>query len=183
MCNPFAILGTTMQIAGQQQQGKAAQRAANESAAQDEYTALVEQDNALAQAQQIRRQGASARGQTLGAISASGVKIGQGSTLDAERQVLQDYETDASMAILTGKRRSDALLKEAELKRRAGRNARRAANINSFTTLLAEGAKGAKLSGSMSGWDARGFTGANDRSAFSVGNNMDWWLRNGSSGD
>lgn len=186
MCDPVSLLvgGTTLAISGQLQQGRAAQRAANESAAQDEYSALVEQDNALAQAQQIRRQGTTARGQTLAAAAASGVKIGQGSTLDAERQVMQDYETDASMALLTGKRAATGLRAQAELTRRAGRNARAASNISAFGTLLSSGAQGMKLAGgSLSGWDARGPNGTNDRSALSVGNNMDWFMRNGTSGD
>ncbi|OWQ92033.1 hypothetical protein CDN99_06655 [Roseateles aquatilis] len=178
------VAGTTVAIGGQLQQGRAAQRAANESAAQDEYTALVEQDNALAQAQQIRRQGESARGQMLAAVASSGVKIGAGSTLDAERQVMQDYETDASMAILTGNRSAAGLRGQAELTRRAGRNARAASNIAAFNTLLSSGSQGMKLAGgSLSGWDARGPNGTNDRSAVSVGNNMDWFLRNGTSGD
>lgn len=33
------------------------------------------------------------------------------------------------------------------------------------------------------GWDAAGFTGTNDRSLLSTGDNMTWFLRNGSSGD
>lgn len=187
MCDPVTVLaaaGTTMQVAGQQQQGRAAQRAANETAAQYEYSALVEQDNALAQAQQIRRQGEAARGATLAAVASSGVKVGEGSTLDAERKVMEDYATDASMAILTGNRSAAGLRSQAELSRRAGRNARAAANVASFNTLLSAGAQGAKFgSGGSSGWDARGFTGTNDRSVISTGNSMDLFLRNGTSGD
>lgn len=33
------------------------------------------------------------------------------------------------------------------------------------------------------GWDIAGFTGTNDRSLLSTGDNMSWFLRNGSSGD
>lgn len=33
------------------------------------------------------------------------------------------------------------------------------------------------------GWDVAGFTGTNDRSLLSTGDNMSWFLRNGSSGD
>lgn len=40
---------------------------------------------------------------------------------------------------------------------------------------------GAPTSGS--GWDVAGFTGTNDRSLLSTGDNMSWFLRNGSSGD
>lgn len=187
MCDPVTAImaaGTTLQVAGQLSQGRAAQRAANQQAGVYEYEALVEQDNALAAAQQIRRQGVADRGRLVAAVGASGVKIGQGSALDAERQVMQDYETDASMAILTGKRNADSLRTNAELTRQAGRDARRASNISAFSTLLQSGASGMRMAGTnFSGWDARGFSGTNDRSFVSTGNNMSWFLRNGTSGD
>lgn len=155
MCDPVTALtvaGTTMQVSGQLQQGRAAQRQANEDAARMEYQALVEQDSALAQAQQIRRQGESSRGQTLAAVAASGVKIGQGSALDAERQVMTDAETDAYLAILNGDRAARGLRSDAAATRRAGRDARNASQIGAVTSLLSAGAQGMRASG----WRSRG---------------------------
>ena len=186
MCNPIMLLtaGTTMKVAGQLQEGKATQQAANQQAGLMEYQAAVDQSNALYQAKQIRRQGVSDRARSVAGAAASGVVVGQGSAGDAERQVMQDAETDAYMAILSGDRAATSQRIGAEMTRRAGRNAVRASYINATSTLLSAGAKGLDLAGgSLSGWDAKGFTGANDRSSFSLGNNSDWWRRNGTSGD
>ena len=149
MCNPVALLATSAVVGayGQVKQGQAAQRNANEEAAQLDYQARVEQDNALHDAQTLRRQGEVSRGQTLAATVASGVKVGQGSALDAERQVMQDSETDAMMAMLNGDRTASALRDRASRTRRAGRDARMAGNIGAFTSLLSAGSQGYKFSG------------------------------------
>lgn len=149
MCNPVMLLAasTTMAVGGQLAQGRAQQRAADEQAAQLEYQAAVDQDNALAEAQMIRRQGRQARGQTVAAAAASGVKVGQGSAGDAERQVMQDTETDAATAILNGTRAARGASFQADQSRRAGRDARRASTLGAFNTLLSAGASGYKASG------------------------------------
>lgn len=155
MCDPFtalAVAGTGLQVAGQLKQGKAAQRQANEDAARMEYQALAEQDAALARAEQIRRQGVSMRGQTVAGAAASGVKIGEGSALDAERQVMEDTEADAYLAILGGKNAAEGLRADAAASRRAGRDARRASKVAAFSTLLSAGSQGMQASG----WRSRG---------------------------
>jgi hypothetical protein len=150
MCDPVSmmmVVGTGMQVAGQVQQGKAQQRAANEQAAQYEYQALVSEDNAQADAQLIRRQGRAARGQTVAAVGASGIKIGEGSALDAERQVMQDTEIDAALAIMNGSREARGAREAASSSRRSGRDARRASQIGAFTTLMSAGARGMQAGG------------------------------------
>lgn len=151
MCDPVSMtlmaVGTGVQIAGQLQQGKAQQRAANEQAAQYEYQALVAEDNAQADAQLIRRQGRASRGQTVAAVGGSGIKIGEGSALDAERQVMQDAETDAALAIMNGGREARGNLQAASSARRAGRDARRASKIAAFGSLMAVGAQGMQAGG------------------------------------
>lgn len=186
MCNPMLVLAAsaTTQVIGGLAQGRAAQRAANEQAAQLDYQAAVDQDNAQAQAEQIRRQGRSDRGTTLSRIAASGIKIGEGSALDAERRVMEDSEVDASLAILNGDRAARSARAQAESTRRAGRDARRASYLAAAGTLLNAGAQGMRASGgSLRGWDAGGYNGTNDRGAISFGNNLDWWGRNGRGGD
>jgi hypothetical protein len=80
-----------------------------------------------------------ARGETLAAVAASGVKIGEGSALDAERQVMQDFETDAAIAILSGDRSASVSMANATSRRRSGRDAQRAGYINAGTSLLSAG--------------------------------------------
>ncbi len=188
MCNPMAFLigGSILQASSQRAQGIAAQGNANLEAADMDYQAALGRDNAQALARSYRREGEAVRGQVLTGAAASGVKIGEGSVLDAEREVMVNAEVDAEMAILRGEQEGRQLNARAEMTRRAGRAAKRAGNIAAFTTLLSAGAQGmrtAKRNVIPSGWDVRGFTGTNDRSLLSTGNNMDWFLRNGSSGD
>lgn len=144
MCNPMLIMmgvSTAVSVAGSVMQSNAAKRAANADAAQAEYQAIIERDNAQAEAQQIRRDGQRARGSTLASIAMSGATIGQGSTLDVERQVMQDTETDALMAILNGERRARGFNDAASRARRSGRDAQTASYFNVGTSLMSYGAR------------------------------------------
>jgi hypothetical protein len=143
---------------GQVQQGRAARSTANAQAAQDEYQGAVARDNSVAEAQRIQRAGRMARGETIGALAASGVKIGDGSALIDERQVMQDYETDASIALLNGTRAQAAANTSAANTRKAGRNAERAGYISAGTSLLSAGAQSARFSG----WNPFASTAANN---------------------
>lgn len=141
MCDPVSMTLAAVQTVGQVQQGRAAQRQANEQAAWDEYQAKVARSDAEREARLIRREGARARGETLSALAASGVEIGEGSALEAERQVMTDYETDAAIAILSGERAATGMEAQAVQRRRAGRDARNASYINAGTSLLSSGSK------------------------------------------
>ena len=142
MCNPLMIAGAAVTAVGGIRQGVTARREGKEQEADLNYQAAVERDNAQAEAQQLRRQGERDRGTTLAAAAASGVKIGEGSVLDAEREVMQDAETDASMAILNGERRARGLNTQAGRSRRAGRNAAYTAGLSTASSLLSMGSRG-----------------------------------------
>lgn len=139
MCDPVTVAMAGMQVVGSVRQGNAARQAADEQAGWDEYQAKASRAEAEAQASRIRRAGRVARGETLSALVASGVKVGEGTALDAERQVMQDYETDAAMAILSGDRAAMSSEAQAASRRRAGRDAQRAGYINAGTSLLSAG--------------------------------------------
>jgi hypothetical protein len=149
MCDPVSMLvtATAVQAGSSIMQGNAQRKQANADAAQSDYQAAVERSNAQAEATIIRRQGQRQRGETLSSIVASGVKVGQGSALDAERQVMQDASHDEYMALLTGERRAAGLNQEASMRRRAGRDAQRAGQIGAFTSLLSAGGNYAKSTG------------------------------------
>lgn len=139
MCDPVSILASgVMSAVTQRGAGKVAQAEAYASAAEEE-------SNARAEAAVLRRQGERQRGAALAAIAASGVKIGEGSTLDAERQVMEDAYRDEYMVMLTGDRRARAM-------RRQGDDARRAGRINAVNSLLQAGAGAARAGG----WRAYG---------------------------
>lgn len=139
MCNPV-LIGMGISAAASIRKGNAEKNAQDEAAASLNYQAAVERDNAQAEAQAIRRDGRRNVGTTIASIAASGVKVGQGSAADAERQVLQDTETDASMAILNGERRARGLDTQAVSRRRAGRDARASGYVGAATSLLSRGA-------------------------------------------
>lgn len=144
MCDPLTI---TMAAAGAQAvgsitQGRAAKSQAYAEAGQLDYQAAVERDNAAAEAAVIRRMGERQRGETLAGAVASGIKIGEGSALDAERQVMQDSAVDAQLAILTGDRNARSLQASASQRRAAGRAARDAGYLQGFTSLLSAGSRG-----------------------------------------
>lgn len=160
MCDPVSMIvggGAILQAGSAYKQGQDAKRQANAAAAEDEYQAGLERSNSLADAKSIRRAGRRARGETLSSYAASGVKIGEGSTLDVERELMEDVERDAYMTILTGERRANAYQREAANKRAQGRSAARAGTISAFTSLLSAGAGYAKASGWRS--NGPGFSG------------------------
>lgn len=188
MCNPaaFLVASATMQAGSQIAGGITAKGNANLQAADLEHQAAVERDNALAQAEAIRRDGQRARGETVTAIAASGVQLGEGSAADAERQVMQDANTDERLALLRGEQTARQLTARAQITRRAGRDAMRAGWLGAGTSLMSSFSNYQKASGttfSAKGWDAGGFNGTNDRGRFSVGSASDWWARNGRGGD
>lgn len=155
MCDPVTMTFAAVQAVGSISQGMSARKAANAQAAQYELQAATERDNAEAEAEKIRREGGTARGQTLSALAGAGVTVGQGSALDAERQVVDDYTSDEYMAILTGSRRASAMQETARQTRKAGRDAMRSSLINAGTSLLSAGAQGMRATGFRSagpGW-------------------------------
>ena len=173
MCDPVTMLagvGAGLNVVGQVGQGRAADRQARGAAAESEYQAALALDDAQAEAANIRRAGARQRGETLAGIAASGVKIGEGSAGDAERQVMEQAARDEYMTILTGDRQASAYRRQAANQRAAGRDARRAANIGAFSSLLSAGGSFARASGWRS--NGPGFSGTQapapvfDRSIF-----------------
>lgn len=144
MCDPLTLLagGTALRVASSVASGNAAESAANQDAKNLEYQGMVEYDNALAESSRIRRAGARARGETLAGIAASGVRVGSGSALDVEREVMTDYETDAAMAVLNGDRARRGAFQQASMARRAGRDARRSGYLSAASSLLSSGSGG-----------------------------------------
>ncbi len=80
----------------QVQAGKYAKAQAGLAAAQADYQAQVEQDNALKTAEVIRRAGRKQVGQANAAFAGAGVKVGEGSAAEVERDITQGYDTTPS---------------------------------------------------------------------------------------
>lgn len=178
---------TGMNAFNQIQQGRTAKAQAGNQAAMADYQAKVEQENALKTAEVIRRAGRRQVGQAVAAFAGAGVKVGEGSAGEVERDITQGYEDDAFQALLDGGRRASGLRLDGQLTRIDGSQKQAAAYVNAAGTVLQGVGQYARATGwttkGPAGWDAGGFNGTNDRGRVSVGNSTDWWLRNGRSGD
>ena len=183
-----AVAVTGFNALNQIQQGRYANAQAQLQAGQMDYRAKVEEENALKTAQIIRNAGRKQVGQANAAYAAAGVKVGEGSALEIERQIDTNVEHDAFQAILDGQRKAIGLRTDADLTRISGKQQESAGYVNAVGTVL-QGASsymratGGWKTGSLSGWDAGGFNGTNDRGRISVGSNTDWFMRNGKGGD
>jgi hypothetical protein len=146
-----------MQAFSQIQQGRSVRDAANMDADRMEWEAGQARLDAEADARLIARQGRAQRGALVAAVAGSGVKVGEGSAALAETETVENAYADEYMAILNGERRAMGMRMEADSRRRAGRDARRASNVAAFTTLLSAGAQGMNAAGWRS--NGPGFSG------------------------
>lgn len=121
------------------QQGRLAGKQAGLQAAQGEYQAQVEQENALKTAQIIRRAGRRQVGAAAAAFAGAGVKVGEGSAGEVERQINLDVEQDAFQALLDGGRRAAGLRTDAAMTRAGGDMAEAAGMVNAVGTVLQGG--------------------------------------------
>lgn len=139
------------------QQGRYAKAQAGLQAAMSDYQAQVEQDNALKMAEIIRRAGRKQVGQANAAFAGAGVKVGEGSAAEVERDITQGYEQDAFQAILEGNRRARGLQTDAAMERAQGRMAQAAGYVNAVGTVLGGAYQGMKSNGWRTG--GPGFSG------------------------
>ncbi|MGL4650078.1 MAG: hypothetical protein ACRC1H_11760 [Caldilineaceae bacterium] len=119
--------------------GRNAQGLGNMQGEVADYQAGVERESSLKLASVIRRAGREQVGRASAAAAAAGVKVGDGSSGEVERQINLDVENDAFQAILEGSRRGRALKLEGVYARTQGSLARSAANVQAVNA-LAQGA-------------------------------------------
>lgn len=72
------------------------------------------------QARKIRRQTQADRGGAVAAMAASGVKIGEGSALETERQIMTIGEEDAMMTLIGARQQARSLRNQASSERLGG---------------------------------------------------------------
>ena len=148
MCDPTTLLVASagLNLAGGVAGAQAKSQQARAQAQEDELQARFARDSAEAEAARIRRAGETVRGAAVATQAGSGVRVGEGSALEAERQIVTDFETDASIALLTGQRQGSALERQAGLRRRAGRAARNEGLLNVGGSLLSTGSRLSRIS-------------------------------------
>jgi len=137
----------TVAVAGanafnQVQQGRWAEDQAGLQAMQSEFKAKQELQAAETMAGMIRKAGRRQVGQTVTAYAGAGVKVGEGSAFEAERQINQDVESDAFQTLLMGQRAATGLELDAKLTRIQGRMAKQASYMQAANTLIQGGSSG-----------------------------------------
>ena len=120
----------------QVKQGRYAKAQARMQAGMADYQAQVEQANALKTAEIIRRAGRKQVGQANAAYAGVGVKVGEGSAAEVEREITQGYEHDAFQALLEGGRRASGLRTDAQLMRINGDMQQTAGYVNAVGTVM-----------------------------------------------
>jgi inosine-uridine nucleoside N-ribohydrolase len=138
----IAVGASAVQAFGQYKSGQAAKAQGEAVAGQLEYQGTVEQNNAMQQAQMIRRAQRNAVGQADTAAAASGIVVGQGSAGEVDRQIYEDSEHDAYQAILSGNRRQRQLDLQAVSARTGGNIAAANANAQAVSTVMGGALKG-----------------------------------------
>ena len=143
-----SVAGAAVSAVGQIQAGAAQQDAANAQAQQALNEGAYRQDAAKAQAEKIRKAGRAQVGEANASLAASGVKLGEGTPLEVQKTITQNYEQDAMSSILTGKRAVSSAQQEAQLLGKAGDNAVTNSYFGAASTVLGSAGTIAK------GWKA-----------------------------
>lgn len=104
--------------------------------------AAQEQKTAAEQAAMIHRAGRYQVAETEAAYANAGVQVGEGSAEEVQAQQFRDIEHDATMAILTGERRANALETDAVFARTGASVQANAMQQQSVGTALSYGARG-----------------------------------------
>lgn len=168
MCTGFEIaalaavaVGTGASIHGQQQAAAAAAETAQVQGQAAATEAGQTQDAATAEAERIRAAARRQRAEAAAAYAGSGVSVGEGTPLKIDQEIARGGELDALNTIISGGRGANTLTKEAAAFGAQAGAIRRAANTQSFGTLMSSGAQVM----SASGWRANGpgFSGGQAR--------------------
>nr|WP_260627412.1 hypothetical protein [Serratia sp. PL2] len=141
-----ALAGAAISLLGQQQQGRAAQAAANYQAEQADADAQAARSAAKVQAQKIRDAGKQQAAQANASLAASGVETGEGTALRITSGITGDAEQDAYTTILNGMNTGARYNAQAQADRLSGRNAATSGYINAGSSLLSAAGTG------YSGW-------------------------------
>lgn len=140
-------VGTMVSAMGSIQQGNAANQAANYNAQMAERQATLQQQIAAADAEEIARQNRLAQGHLRATAGASGLIVGDGSSLDVQLDNAETGELNRLKRLWQGDVAAYNARNQAQLDYYAGAQAQRAGLFNAGSKLLTGIAKGASLVG------------------------------------
>lgn len=143
MCDPVTLMMVAGGVSamGQIQQGQQQKEMYNFQAQQALNEGAYAADAAQAQAEKFRRAGRLQRGEAKAALAASGVKLGEGSALEVDKNIMQSSEQDALSAILSGKRAQTSAGQEAQMLGKAGQYAQANSVLGAAGTVAQAGWK------------------------------------------
>jgi hypothetical protein len=131
-----AVVGAGVSAYSANEQGKQQKKMYQDQAQQAANEGAYKKDAAKAQAEKIRRMGAAQKSEARAALAASGVKVGEGTALEVEKNITTNSEEDALSALLGGKRGGEAADAEASMLTQAGSNARKNGTIAATGSVL-----------------------------------------------
>lgn len=131
-----AAVGTVGTIYSGIQQAEAADNQAQIA----ENNAAYEADANKQQAEKIRRMARAQRGEANAALAASGVKLGEGTALEVQKDITKRSEEDALSALLSGSRAIKSGNDQADMLRASGSSALTGSLISAGTSVLSAGA-------------------------------------------
>ncbi len=167
----WAVAGVTaINVFSQIQQGNSAKSLANAQAGMNDYQAKVATDSASQTAALIRKAGRGQVGQANTSYAAAGVKVGEGSALETERQIDQNVEHDAFQAILDGQRKALGLQTDAKITRANGRAAQSAGYVNAMTAAVSGYGNAMKTTGGWKTGSAEQYSYSNDEGGVTFSN-------------
>lgn len=144
MCTGFELAMVAMSAVGAGTaiyQGEQQAAAAESQAISVQNQADAEADAARAQAEKIRKAGRAQKGEANAALAKSGVKLGEGTALEVQKEITQNVEQDAFSALLSGSRAKRTGDEQASILRASGDAARTGGYLGAAGTVLSTGAK------------------------------------------
>ncbi len=136
-------LSSAVSIAGQLAEGRARRAAGDADTRVLQQQGRQQEDQALQEADRIRRSARKTTGAARAQMAASGIDVNSGTALDIEAEIVHDSERDAFNTLLTGKRRGDAARYAAAQAGAKGANGQFSSTLGAVSTGL-QGWKGVK---------------------------------------
>lgn len=133
----FALLaGTAISTVAAIDSAETQSDIADNQAQQARNDAAYREDAARQQAEKIRKMARAQRGEAAAALARSGVKLGEGTPLEIDKEITVGGEEDALSAILTGGRSAATARQEATMLEASGAAAKRGGYYQAGSTVL-----------------------------------------------
>ena len=135
-----SAIGTAVSVHSQIEQGKDADKIADQQQQQSREDAAYTASEAELQAKAIRKAADKQRSEARAALAGSGVVVGEGTAEQIEQEIQAGGEEDALMAIYDGTNRARSIARGGDLAASRSRNSASASRTGALTSALQGGA-------------------------------------------